>query len=106
LLVLDQLGAAPLAARVRDTMRASGFKAVPRGPMHATRANPAGLTRREVEVLQLLAQELRPAQIAARMSRSIRTVEHHVESLYAKLEVSTRAQALSRAQALGVLDEK
>lgn len=106
LLILDRLGAAPLAARVRDAMHASGFKAVPRGPMHATRANPAGLTRREIEVLLLLAQDLRPAQVAARLSRSVRTVDHHVEALYAKLEVSSRAQALARAQALGLLDEK
>ena len=106
LAILDQLGAAPLAARVRDAMHARGLKAVPRGPLPATRANPAGLTRREVEVLQLLAQDLRPAQIATRLSRSVRTVDHHVESLYAKLEVSSRAQALSRAQGLGLLGEK
>lgn len=106
LAILDGLGAAPLARRVRDAMHARGFKAVPRGPMQATRANPAGLTRREVEVLQLLARGLRPAQIATRLSRSVRTVEHHVESLYAKLDVSSRTQALARAQSLGLMGEK
>lgn len=104
--ILDGLGAAPLARRVRDALHASGARCVPRGPARATRANPAGLTRRELEVLQLLAQDIRPAQIAVRLSRSVRTVDHHVESLYAKLHASTRAQALKRAQSLGLLGEK
>ncbi len=106
LVLLDGLGAVPLARRVRDALHARGAKGVPRGPMQATRAHPAGLTRREVEVLQLLAQALRPSQIAVRLSRSVRTVDHHVESLYAKLGASSRSQALARAQALGLLGEK
>lgn len=106
LAILDGLGAAPLARRVRDAMHARGFKAVPRGPIQTTRANPAGLTRRELEVLQLLALGLRPAQIATRLSRSVRTVDHHVESLYGKLDVSNRKQALARAQSLGLMGEK
>lgn len=79
LAILDALGAQPLARRMRKAMHASGIKAVPRGPALATRGNPAGLTRRELEILHLLGQQLRPAQIAVRLSRSVRTVDHHVD---------------------------
>ena len=51
----DELGAVPLAARVRRRLRARGMKSVPRGPQPSTRANPAGLTARQLDVLELVA---------------------------------------------------
>lgn len=104
--LLDPLDARPLAGRVRLAMRNAGLGAVPRGPVAATRANPAGLTRRELQVLQLLAGNLRNQDIAASLSRSVRTVDHHVESLFAKLEVTSRGAAVARARALGLVHEK
>ena len=68
-------------------------------PAASTRANPAGLTRREMQVLQLLAGNLRNQEIAAQLSRSVRTVDHHVESLFAKLEVTSRSAAIVRSSA-------
>ena len=44
------------AAAVARRLRALGEQGVPRGPRPATAANPAGLTRRETEILRLLAQ--------------------------------------------------
>ena len=49
--VLDRLGAAKTAERLRRELRRRGTLRVPRGPSRATAANPAGLTRRQVEVL-------------------------------------------------------
>jgi HD-GYP domain-containing protein (c-di-GMP phosphodiesterase class II)/DNA-binding CsgD family transcriptional regulator len=54
---------------------------------------PAGLTERQVEVLRLVAQGLSNPQIAERLVVSRRTAEHHVQDVYAKIGVSSRAAA-------------
>jgi HD-GYP domain-containing protein (c-di-GMP phosphodiesterase class II)/DNA-binding CsgD family transcriptional regulator len=54
---------------------------------------PAGLTEREVEVLGLVAQGCSNATIAERLFISRRTAEHHVQHVYTKIGVSTRAAA-------------
>jgi DNA-binding CsgD family transcriptional regulator len=53
-----------------------------------------GLTRREREVLELVAEGLTNAQIAGRLWISCKTVGHHLESTYAKLGVHTRTAAV------------
>ncbi len=53
----------------------------------------AGLSKREIEVLGLLARGQSNRQIAARLCVSERTVEHHIEHIYNKSGVSTRAGA-------------
>ena len=65
LALLDRLGARPLAERIRRVLRDAGARAVPRGANEPTRLNVAGLTRREAEVLELLARGYRNARIAA-----------------------------------------
>ena len=57
------------------------------------REGPAGLTQREVEVLRLLARGLSNRAIAAELVVSRKTVEHHVEAVYAKLDVHSRSAA-------------
>jgi HD-GYP domain-containing protein (c-di-GMP phosphodiesterase class II) len=52
---------------------------------------PAGLTEREVEVVRLVAAGLSNPQIAARLVISRRTAEHHVQHVYRKVGVSSRA---------------
>jgi DNA-binding CsgD family transcriptional regulator len=54
---------------------------------------PSGLSDREVEVLRLVAGGLSNREIAAALSISPRTAEHHVQHVYAKIGVSTRAGA-------------
>jgi DNA-binding CsgD family transcriptional regulator/transcriptional regulator with XRE-family HTH domain/tetratricopeptide (TPR) repeat protein len=56
-------------------------------------AYPAGLTRREVEVLRLVATGQTNLQIADHLFISRRTVEHHLRSIFSKLDVSSRAAA-------------
>lgn len=65
---------------------------------------PPRLTGREREVLGLLAAGLGPAQIARELSISPKTVATHVEHVYAKLDVHTRAQAVARAFRLALVD--
>ena len=63
------LGARPAAAIVAQRLRERGVRGMPRGPRLATRENPAGLTARELEVLPLLAEGLRNADIARTTGR-------------------------------------
>jgi DNA-binding CsgD family transcriptional regulator/tetratricopeptide (TPR) repeat protein len=100
--VLHGLGARPAAAVVARRLRALGEQTVPRGPRPATAANPAGLTRREVEVLRLLAAGLSNAKIAARLGLSDRTVDNHVSAILRKLGVRTRGEAGAQAETLGL----
>ena len=103
LTILDRLGAGPLAAIVRRRLRERGVRSVPRGPNEATRANPSGLTSKEVEVLQLLAQGCSTAQLARRLHRSPKTVDHHIGSLLEKLGVHSRSEAVAAAYARGIV---
>jgi DNA-binding CsgD family transcriptional regulator/tetratricopeptide (TPR) repeat protein len=95
--LLDRIGAVPAARLARQQLRALGVRNVPRGPSTATRGNPMGLTDRQVEVLDLLAEGLTNAEIAERLVVSVRTVDHHVSTVLAKLGVSTRRQAAALA---------
>lgn len=99
---LQALGAAPAAAIVARRLRERGERGLPRGPRTTTRDNPAGLTTREVEVLKLVAEGLRNAEIAGRLFVSERTVGHHVSAILRKLDVRTRGEAGAAAIRLGI----
>ena len=85
-------------------MRDAGHSGVPRGVRSATRANPAGLTPREVEVLALVGTGMTNAEIARELVVSAKTVDHHVSSVLAKLGVATRGEAAREAVRLGLQD--
>jgi HD-GYP domain-containing protein (c-di-GMP phosphodiesterase class II) len=70
------------------------------------RDNPAGLTSREVEILRLVARGQSNKQIAARLSIAPKTVANHVEHIYAKIGVSTRAAAALFAMRQGLLPDE
>jgi len=101
--IAEGLGAVALSARLRERLRQLGITRVPRGPLAETRANPAGLTARQLEVLALLAEGLTNAEIAARLVVSIRTVDHHVAAVLARLGVGSRRAACRRAADMGIL---
>jgi len=62
-------------------------------PPTPTGTYPAGLTRREVEVLRLIAQGLSDAQVAEQLVLSAHTVHAHLRAIYGKLDVTSRAAA-------------
>jgi DNA-binding CsgD family transcriptional regulator len=103
LATFEELGAHPMVERVRRRLRTAGVRGLPRGPRHSTREHPAGLTSKELAVLELLAAGLRNKEIALRLHRSVRTVDHHLAAIFYKLGVATRAEAVSAAHRLGVV---
>lgn len=100
--LLEELGAIASARRCRQMLRDRGFH-VPRGRGRRTREHPAGLTTRQSEVLELLAEDLTDAEIADRLFVSTRTINHHVSAVLGKLGVSNRSEAADRASSLGLL---
>jgi DNA-binding CsgD family transcriptional regulator/tetratricopeptide (TPR) repeat protein len=99
---LQRLGAVPASNIVAQRLRERGVRGVPRGPRPSTQSNPANLTERELEVVGLLAEGLRNAQIADRLFISEKTVDHHVSAILRKLGVRTRGQASAEAVRLGL----
>ncbi|HEY2959189.1 MAG TPA: AAA family ATPase [Actinomycetota bacterium] len=98
----DRLGAIRAARRLRSELRERGLR-VPRGPRPSTAAHPSGLTARQIEVLGLLADGLSNAEIAARLTVSPKTVDHHVSAVLGKLGVPRRGLAAAAARRRGLL---
>jgi DNA-binding CsgD family transcriptional regulator/tetratricopeptide (TPR) repeat protein len=98
-----RLGAAPAAARLAARMRQLGLSHLPRGPRRVTRRNPAQLTPRQVEVLELMVAGLTNAEIAQRLDITEKTAEHHVSAVLAKLGAPNRARAVATAVGLGLV---
>jgi DNA-binding CsgD family transcriptional regulator len=65
----------------------------PGGPASRRPQNPGGLSRREVEVLCLAARGLTTREIADRLYIAPKTADHHIQHIYTKIGVSTRAAA-------------
>jgi DNA-binding CsgD family transcriptional regulator/tetratricopeptide (TPR) repeat protein len=101
----ERLGAMPAEKLARERLRGLGAP-LPRRPRQATRANPAGLTSREIEVLRLVADGLRNSDIAERLVVSRKTVDHHVSAVLRKLDAKTRGEAAAAAAGLGLLQDR
>ena len=74
-----------------------------RGALDHDAASAPVLTRREREILALLADGLGNKQIAARLGISTNTVKTHLELLFDKLGASTRTEAVTAAARMGLL---
>ena len=98
----DHLQEAAGTRIARQRLRELGMTHLPRGPKPATRANPGGLTERQVEILCLLAEGLPNTDIASRLFISVRTVDHHVAAVLQKLGVPGRREAARAATSLGL----
>src|SRR5207302_641317 len=79
-------------------LRERGALNLPRGQRAATRANPANLTPRELEVLTLVAEGLHNAEFADRLFLAEKTVAHHVSAILRKLGVPNRVQAVTDSE--------
>jgi predicted ATPase/DNA-binding CsgD family transcriptional regulator len=77
------------AAWTRDELAAA------RGELRRRRgsARPGGLSRREIDVLKLMAEGHTTSEIAAQLFISAKTADHHIQHIYTKIGVSNRAAA-------------
>jgi DNA-binding NarL/FixJ family response regulator len=100
--IFEHLGAAPMAGVTRRKLRERGVRNVPRGSHERTKQNPHQLTRRQLQVLALLAEGYRNAEIAGRLFVTEKTVDHHVSAVLEKLKVRSRGEAAAVAIRLGL----
>lgn len=91
-----------LCSRAVDSViAAAGVRAAPRND---EKSRPDGLTAREVEVLVHVARGLTSKEVATQLAISTRTAQHHLEHIYEKIGVTTRAAAALYAVRNALLD--
>jgi DNA-binding NarL/FixJ family response regulator len=96
---LDDIGAVAEAARARELLRDLGAPPAPR----RARARAQLLTPRELEILRLVSEGLTDGEIAARLVLSKHTVHRHLQNAYTRLDCSSRASAVAKANRLNLL---
>jgi DNA-binding CsgD family transcriptional regulator/tetratricopeptide (TPR) repeat protein len=98
--ILDEMAARPAGSLARVLARRQGVAGqlpkLRRGPYTVARRHPLGLTQHEQKVLRLIAQGMSNREIARHLSRSRRTVEHHVSAVLSKLNVASRVEIMLR----------
>jgi DNA-binding CsgD family transcriptional regulator len=82
-----------LEYRATQAVLAAAGHAEPKPPTPSRPNNPSGLSRREVDVLRLASRGLTTHQIAEKLFISAKTADHHIQHIYDKIGVSTRAAA-------------
>ncbi|HEX9739890.1 MAG TPA: helix-turn-helix transcriptional regulator, partial [Ignavibacteriaceae bacterium] len=82
--IFDGLGAAAASQLIKQKMRQSGIKNIPKGPRQSTKENPSGLTERQMEILKLVANGLSNSEIGNKLYISTRTVENHISTIFSK----------------------
>jgi DNA-binding CsgD family transcriptional regulator len=103
LAIFDELGARPAADWLRQRLRAQGALHLPPTPKLPRPVGADDLTPREIEVLRLIAAGLSNPAIAEQLTISVGTVKAHTGSIYSKLGVNNRVQALARGRELRLL---
>jgi LuxR family maltose regulon positive regulatory protein len=71
-------------------------------PVDRAAARAAGLSDRELDVVRYLPSRMSSAEVAASLYISLNTLKTHLRSIYRKLGVSTREEAIRRAEELGI----
>ena len=82
--------------------KSEDVKGLKRGANRSTRADAAGLTAREIEVLTLVNQNLSNSAIAKRPYLSAKTVDHHSSAILRELGIPSRREALDAARSFGI----
>jgi ATP/maltotriose-dependent transcriptional regulator MalT len=104
--IARKLGARDMTMRVARTLQELGEPVERRlGAGAADRFGHGNLTRRQLEILRLVALGQTNSEIARELFLSPRTVEMHVGNILANLDSRSRAEAVHRAAELGLLDE-
>jgi DNA-binding CsgD family transcriptional regulator len=98
-----QLAARPLAGRAASAVEALGESVEQRLGRAATDGDGSPLTRRETEVVRLVAEGRTNREIAAELFLSPRTVDMHVRNILAKLDCRSRVEASIKAGEIGLL---
>src|SRR4030095_263832 len=101
--IAQALSANSVCEKMKFEMRASGIKRIPRGTNKATQSNSAFLTRRELDVLQLIKKGLQNKEIATQLFISTKTVDHHISAILFKLDVNSRVKAVKEAVRLEII---
>jgi LuxR family maltose regulon positive regulatory protein len=91
------------AGHLRTLLDRLSGAAPPAGDGAAGREPSEPLSERELAVLRFLPTNLSASEIGAELFLSVHTVKTHMRKLYAKLDVHTRAEAVQRGRALGLL---
>ena len=65
--------------------------------------NESGVSAREIEVLQLIAEGAAPPEVAERLFISVKTVKNHLSSIYEKLDARDRTQAVLKGLRMGII---
>jgi DNA-binding NarL/FixJ family response regulator len=98
-----------LASAIRQAFHNSVYYATPRGRVSEPTAAPKaiddspGLTKREVEILQLVAEGHSNSQLAKMLWVTEQTIKFHLSNIYRKLDVANRTEASRWAQLHGLL---
>ena len=98
-----KLGARPLAGRAAAAIEALGESAEQRLGQQATADGMGALSRRELEVMRLVAEGRTNREIAAELFLSPRTIDMHVRNILAKLDCRSRVEASIKAGEAGLL---
>jgi DNA-binding CsgD family transcriptional regulator len=93
ILIFDGLGASAASLLLKQKMRKSGIKNIPKGPRQSTKENPSGLTERQLEILELISKGYSNFEIGNKLYISVRTVENHIAIIFFKLNIHSRGEA-------------
>ena len=96
--IFQTIGADAVAEHVRGLIRERTGRVAPRGPRESTKANPAGLTKRQMDVLKLIGQGKSNKEIGDTLFVSAKTIDHHISAILAKLNARSRGQATAIAR--------
>lgn len=101
--IVRRLGARAALDRLRDLARRRGVRVPASGPRPSTRANPAGLTKRQMDVLRLIDEGRSNGEIALALFVSSKTIDHHISAILGKLNARSRGEAAAVARNAGLI---